>query len=156
MPAMFNDQKTVIIRLSIITILTYAGTIPFIIAALYPEGMIRNISAITIVSSYAAAIISFISGIHWSLYMTENKPERSTFLIITNIITLSGLALLLFATSVIAIGGYLGLFSSLLVVDAHAARSGAISNHFRRLRLITTVIVCISLTTLLLRLICAL
>ena len=132
-------------------LLTYAGTLPFIFTAAYPTALVNGAKIITISNTYAVAIISFICGIHWSLYMATHKQKELIFLVISNIVTLLALALLVFTSPMTACAGFLAIFASLLAIDSYAAKAEKMSKSFLRLRKNATLIVILSLLVLLLR-----
>lgn len=136
---------------AVAALLTYAGTLPFVFAALHPEAVIGGIGAPTIASAYAVAIISFISGIHWALQLVEKMPRGAGFLVFSNITTLAALSFYLFAPAAVAVSGYIALFLVLLAVDRLALGAEAAPAWFYRLRRNATWIVVLSLAILLWR-----
>jgi hypothetical protein len=55
-------------------LLTYAGTLPLVIAAAeLVVGRIPSSDVVWMASTYSAIIISFLAGIHWACYLIKNN-----------------------------------------------------------------------------------
>jgi hypothetical protein len=60
-------------------ILTYSGTIPFLsslIVVLFP---LFEFNGVIIARTYSAIIISFLSGIHWAVYLFYAEKSLNNF-----------------------------------------------------------------------------
>ena len=135
----------------LMTTLVFAGAIPFVGGAvLRLTGQdFMGLSGESILLSYGAVIISFLSGLHWCLGMQARGNLRGGgFLLITsNLTALGGWFALL-------IGGFLGivmmagLFLVLLGLDSRL--KSVTGDDFFKLRIIITaiVVVCLIMGTL--------
>ena len=129
---------------TVATVLTYSGTLPFILAILglfyNPLGL--GLDYHYLVLSYGAVITSFIAGIHWGSYLT--KSSSLNLFIHSNLIALA--AWCAFLTSVH--NGTLiliGCFIYLLFLDRHLWHENLIEGWFFRVRLRASIIVILAL-----------
>jgi len=127
---MDNPNNTLLPRM-----LTYAGVLPFILAIIYAalRPMALNASGILL---YSAIIISFLSGIHWAIYLLRDKKFSINLFITSNI-----MALLAWVTSLprlklneIAFSIHILCFLFLLEIDKKLERNEMIPTWFLRLR----------------------
>lgn len=69
--------------------LTYAGTLPLVIAAVeMVAGRIPSDDAAWIASTYSAIILSFLAGIHWACYLFFAQACPRNLLITSNAVAL--------------------------------------------------------------------
>lgn len=132
----------------IATVLTYAGTLPFLaIAVTSLIGFeLPGLSPTLIMLTYGAVIISFVAGTHWGLYLYRDAPLN--LFVHSNIITLlawGGLcsAILLQVTFVPVL--YIMCFIILWVLDNRLYKAELHEDWFMRLRSHATMIVCMAL-----------
>ena len=142
------------------SILGYSGTIPFISLAVIL--LLANTSFTTPVASalaasalhiYGAIILSFLGGLHWGRIACnpDIKPSDKWFLIYSVLPSLIGWSSYLLAdiwqdTALMLIAGFIISY----VVDIRFIKLGAWQSWMKPLRTNLTLIVCFSLTVLLL------
>lgn len=152
-----KDQKTLKQWASI---LGYSGTIPFISLAVIL--LLANASFTTPAASalaasalhiYGAIILSFLGGLHWGRIACnpDIKPSDKWFLIYSVIPSLIGWSSYLLAdiwqdTALMLIAGFIISY----VIDIRFIKLGAWQSWMKPLRTNLTLIVCFSLTVLLL------
>lgn len=130
--------------------LTLSGAIPFIAcsAALWLAPPAYRAFATTVLTSYAAVILSFLGGIQWGLAVnlidTAPKSARTMFLL-SVIPSLLAWAMLLLPEPGSRVIVAIGLFAFVWVVDALLNLQKLIPAWFFKLRSIITVIVITSL-----------
>lgn len=124
----------------IATILTYAGTIPFIFIAILStfKPDVLGVSSALLLMSYGAVIVSFISGTHWSIYLLKDIPIN--LFIRSNIITLfawiSVILLNTFSPFILII-----CLLYLLYIDQKLEKINITSDWYLQMRMIATIIV---------------
>lgn len=130
------------------TILTYAGTLPFIVIAFAAlTGVeLAGLNPTLMMLTYGAVIISFVAGTHWGIYLYRDAPFN--LFVHSNLITLlawGGLcsAILLQVTFVPIL--YILCFAILWVLDERLHKQGLHEDWFMRLRSHATLIVCLAL-----------
>jgi len=139
---------------SVAIILTWLGTIPFIIAALIslsqyiPENVFKPIlyaefKAKALIHSYSVVIASFLAGIQWGVSINQNKNTQ--FFIMSNVIAIAAWLSLMaffstFSLSVILIALIVALF-----VDYRAFSLQFIPHWFWKLRKKATFVACTSM-----------
>jgi hypothetical protein len=152
-----KDQKTLKQWASI---LGYSGTIPFISLAvilLLANASFTTPAASAIAASalhiYGAIILSFLGGLHWGRIACnpDIKPSDKWFLIYSVLPSLIGWSSYLLAdiwqdTALMLIAGFIISY----VVDIRFIKLGAWQSWMKPLRTNLTLIVCFSLTVLLL------
>jgi len=104
-------------QIKIAQILTYAGTLPFILSALINYFPQAGFEGWLLALSYGAIIISFLCGIHWAIYLFFAEKCPYNFLIISNFIALFSWVSLLFLENFTALIVQIFLFIFLLVID---------------------------------------
>lgn len=132
-------------------ILTYSGSIPFIFFSyliFIEDTLFFGIETKSILVGYAAIIISFISGIHFSYGINQNKISIQ-LLLFSNLIALTAW-ISLFVNFEIALAIILACYLTNLFVDYYALQKNIIEEWFFKLRLKITMIVmlCLSLNYL--------
>ena len=130
--------------------LTLSGAIPFIAcsAALWLAPPAHHAFATTVLTSYAAVILSFLGGIQWGLAVnlidTAPKSARTMFLL-SVVPSLLAWAMLLLPASSSRIIVAMCLFAFVWVVDALLNLQKLIPAWYFKLRSIITVIVITSM-----------
>ncbi len=127
--------------------LTLLGAIPFVAAVLAQIAGMAHYHTAYLSLTYGAIIISFLSGIHWGLYITHAKAKRINLLVSSNILALLAWLSLLLLVPVTQYLIQITCFMSLLVIDRQLAADGAIEAWFYQLRLqiSSLVIICLLL-----------
>jgi hypothetical protein len=128
--------------------LTYAGTIPFIAAALAFLLHFGTAHAGFAIGPYGIVILSFMAGVEWGTYMTSPLKPRLNLLLISNVVALAAWASFLMVDGRTLFACDAVLFALLLLVDVSSKRAGLIAPWFFRLRLSATIIVEACLMTL--------
>jgi hypothetical protein len=130
------------------TALTYAGSLPFIIALLalfleMPADDAVRVFLLDAAMLYAAVIASFVSGIHWGLYLDPVRADRAelNLFVSSNICTLAAWTALLLPMPHAPFLLLAVVFSALFVIDRSLARQGIIEDWFFALRLRISAIV---------------
>lgn len=127
--------------------LTLLGAIPFVAAVLAQIAGMAHYHTAYLSLTYGAIIISFLSGIHWALYITHAKAKRINLLLSSNILALLAWLSLLLLVPVTQYLIQITCFISLLLIDRQLAADGAIEAWFYQLRLqiSSLVIICLLL-----------
>jgi hypothetical protein len=126
--------------------LTYAGTLPLLAAAVLTQIPLAHIDTSWLSQSYSATIISFLSGIHWALYLlAAEKCPRNLFLTSNAVALLSWASLFINDTAMTNLLQSL-CFLYLLVLDFKLLKANAIPEWFYNLRRNATIIVVSALT----------
>ncbi len=154
MPAWIASKVWVMDQVKLFKALAFAGTLPFVGAALLAALGIMAIppfgSVSQLASSYGLAITSFIAGTHWAVQILNQAQSPFNLLVSSNIVVVvAWLAYLVLATDwVLAVQAAALLL--LLVVDHRLFIGGVISLEYLRTRLIATLIATLSLIVILL------
>lgn len=127
-------------------ILTYSGTLPLVGAVILTFFPIAGLDAQTIAKTYSAIIISFLCGIHWSVYLFfEDKCPRN-LLITSNSVALLAWGSLLLNNSAITLILQIICFVYLLTLDKKLFDVSILPNWFFHLRRNATIIVVLCLS----------
>jgi hypothetical protein len=133
--------------------LAIAGTIPFIAAALLPllgyDALPLLGSLQKLVLSYGLAIVCFLAGAHWGLYLAGRCPDSLNLFIISNAIFLVVWFAYVGAGVKTAIGVQIFAFVVLLLIDRRLRNTDAISLRYVRVRSVATLIAIVSLLVVL-------
>ena len=136
------------------TLLTLAGTLPFIACAVLPLLGIDSISPLgnlhAVAESYGLAIICFLSGAHWGTYLSGRLAGSLNLFAISNAIFLIVWFAFIGANLAWAIFIQAIAFLFLLVIDYRLREGSTISAHYFRIRVIATVIAVVALLIILL------
>jgi hypothetical protein len=125
--------------------LAWLGAVPFVasVAAQF-AGMAGYHTAYSSLT-YGTVIISFLSGIHWGLYLSSGQHSSINLLVSSNVLAVvAWLSLVLLAPSV----QYLvqgACFTVLLLIDARLVADGVIERWFYQLRKQVTLLVVLCL-----------
>lgn len=126
--------------------LTYAGALPFIAAALIltskPPAIQADVELVLRV--YSALIVSFLSGIHWQIGIS--KQEAPGYLLwMSNAVVLASWGFVFVQPGVVAWLLFVIVFSVLLVLDRILFRLDLVTSWFYRLRVRISIVVMVSL-----------
>lgn len=132
-------------QIKLATTLTCLGAIPFIAAVCaqvlgYDALQLRFFSL-----SYGAVIISFLSGMHWGIYLMQAQATRINLLITSNVFALLAWASLLLVIPSLQYGLQIVCFVVLFFIDRALTANGMLERWFYQLRqrITTVVIVCL-------------
>ena len=130
-------------------LLTLAGVLPFVAAALLPIAGIRTIMPLgdlhAIVGSYGLAIVSFLAGTHWAVQLTS--PARTPFDLFTasNLIFLATWFAYVFASLRWAVLVQAAALILLLYIDYRLRKNQVTDGHYLSARAGATVAASLSL-----------
>lgn len=132
-------------------VLTFAGALPFIAAtvALPLAPAFATAPIWQAVLGYGAVIASFVSGIHWGLFLYRDGTLPLNLFISSNVCALVAWAALLVPPLWLALVLLIAVFAALFVIDHVLWRAGAHAPWFYRLRAAITAIVIAALAVLL-------
>jgi hypothetical protein len=126
--------------------LTYAGALPLVLSALaLTLGYISPAGATLLCMSYSAIILSFLSGIHWAVYLFFAAQCPRNLLLTSNIVALLAWLSLLAMHSTWVLLLQILCFLYLLVLDAKLHTVGLIPRWFFSLRRNVTTLVVLTL-----------
>ena len=128
--------------------LTIFGAIPFIACVVLAVATSDKVHAGYFSLTYGAVIASFLSGMHWGLYLTQADKTRINLLITSNMIALLSWLSLLLIHPLAQYCIQIACFMSLLIIDRVLMADGIISQWFYRLRVNISIVVVISLIVL--------
>ncbi len=133
-------------------ILTYAGALPFIaaVAALPLAPAVATAPIWQAVLGYGAVIASFVSGIHWGLFLYRQGAMPLNLFISSNVCALAAWAALLAPQRWQGLVILIAVFAVLFAIDRLLWRGGIHAEWFYRLRAVITTIVIAALFVLLL------
>jgi hypothetical protein len=131
--------------------LTFAGALPFLaaIAAVAFAPIWASAAIWQAVIGYGAVIASFVSGIHWGLFVYRDGAMPLNLFLSSNVCALAAWAALLVPSLTSALALLIAVFSALFVIDHALWRAGAHAAWFYQLRAIITAIVLAALGVLL-------
>ncbi len=139
----------------IYTALALAGTIPFIAGAVLPWLGYESLPPLgpwdELVASYGLAIVSFLAGAHWGLYLAGRAGGALNLFVMSNVILLAVWFAYIGAGAKPAIGVQLVAFAVLLFIDRGLRAGGVISADYFRVRVLATTIVAVCLLSLIVR-----
>ncbi len=131
------------------TMLTYAGTLPFIACALMPYIQFPELPGLgsfdTIAIAYGLVIISFMAGAHWGSYLFASESSPINLFISSNIIAVLVWLTFLAATASITLSVFIAAFLYLLWVDYRLLHSKLISAHYFQTRFSATAVAVVAL-----------
>lgn len=132
-------------------ILTYSGTLPLMASVVLAQLSNSGITASLIATTYSAVIISFLSGIHFAVYLFFAEKCPRHLLIISNAVALSAWVSLLAAPPPTVILLQVLCFLYLLTLDIKLLKAGILPEWFFTLRRNATIIVVVCLSFLMVR-----
>ena len=132
------------------TLLALSGTIPFIAAALLPmlgyDSLPHLGPLVQLVASYGLAIVCFLAGAHWGIYLSGRSDPSLSLFVFSNAIFLAVWFAYVGSDVKMAIGMQILAFLILLFIDLRLRSGGVISATYFRVRTVATLIVIISLS----------
>lgn len=135
------------------TSLAFAGATPFLACALLPLIGIDFIAPIgrleSVASSYGLAIICFLAGSHWAMYLLRRDEIRINLFISSNVVFLFVWFAFVITELAWVLGAQLVAFIVLLLIDHRLLRTDVISADYFRVRSIATALAVISLSVIL-------
>lgn len=135
------------------SILTLTGAAPFVIAAVAPYIGIAAIgplgTPVFIALSYAVAIVSFLAGAHWATYLYHGRELAVNLLLVSNVVVVVCWVAFLSGSTAASITASVLAFAVLIGIDRMLLARSIIDRHYFRVRLLATVIACLSLVALL-------
>lgn len=135
-------------QITLAKILTYSGTLPLIASAFLLLFPFPELNSILIAKTYSATIISFLSGIHWAVYLFFSEKSPRNLLITSNAVTLLAWASLLVKQEFITLLLQSLCFLYLLALDLRLRDADILPQWFYDLRVNATVIVVLCLAML--------
>lgn len=129
--------------------LAIAGTIPFIAGALLPLLGYPSLPLVgptdQLVVSYGLAIVCFLTGAHWGIYLLGRSVGSINLFITSNAILLAAWFAYIGTGVKVAIGMLVIALLILLYIDRRLASGGVISAHYFHIRTVATLIATVSL-----------
>ena len=129
--------------------LTYAGALPFIIAATLPFAGIEeweNVGSFEYIARlYGLAIVSFVAGSHWGTYLYNQDSSVANLFLTSNAVVLVAWTAFLFAFPALTEFVLLLAFLYLLFVDYRLKKARVTTEYYFRLRVNVTLVVCFCL-----------
>ena len=137
------------------TALALAGTIPFVAAALLPllgyDSLPHLGTLDQVVASYGLAIVCFLAGAHWGIYLSGRTADSLNLFVISNAIFLAVWFTYIGAGVQTAIGVQIFAFLALLLIDQRLRTGDVISATYLRVRTVATLIAVLSLFIVIVR-----
>ena len=137
------------------TALALAGTIPFIAGALLPllgYDSLPHLGPLDkLVASYGLAIVCFLAGAHWGIYLSGRTADSLNLFVISNAIFLAVWFTYIGAGVQTAIGVQIFAFLALLLIDRRLRTGDVISAAYLRVRTVATLIAVLSLFIVIVR-----
>lgn len=128
--------------------LTFLGSIPFLVPATASLLGFRNAHMHALVLGYGAIIASFLSGMHWGLYLRHAEQTRINLLITSNIVALAAWISLIIPINYWQYALQIACFTLLLVIDHQLTKTQVHAQWFFNLRVWITVVVIAALLIL--------
>lgn len=129
------------------TALAYLGAIPFVVSALstifggpFSAELVERVAV-----SYGLAIVSFLAGVHWGLYLRHSETVGLNLFVSSNLILLAVWFLFLIGSVRWALLSQLLALTVLLVIDYQLVSNRVTSRHYWSLRVSVTVLAVASL-----------
>jgi hypothetical protein len=145
------DQEYGISRLT--ATLAGLGALPFVFGCLLLVLGVDRLpivgSTVELLRSYTLAIVVFMCGIHWGQYVQDTRARDLNLLLLSNALTVICWLTFLVASFLIYLVIGIAIFLILLWVDYRLHKAGRIADAYFRMRLIVTVVVCLSLALVL-------
>ena len=134
-------------------ILAYSGSAPFVACAILHilgHSQIPNIgTTLNVALVYGLLIVSFMSGIHWGVYLSHHEKISLNLFIISNVITLISWFVYLLGGVLFQVLALIAAFLCLLAIDLKLIDDDIIDIDYYNMRVGVTIIVVISLLFLL-------
>ena len=129
-------------------LLTYSGTLPLIICIILKTVSVQSVDVLFIAHAYSAIIISFLSGIHWSIYIFFSDRCPSNLLITSNVIALTAWSSLFISQQQASFLLQILCFVYLFILDVKLQKEGILPDWFYAIRRNATFVVILSLMVL--------
>lgn len=131
------------------TLLALAGALPFIFCAILPIAGVVAVEPFgrldDVLASYGLAIICFLAGTHWAVYLQHGAVLRTNLYLGSNAILLA----VWFSYLLLGIDGVLisqlAALAVLFIVDRSLFIAGVVSADYLRARIIATVLASLSI-----------
>ena len=137
-------------KIELASILTYAGAIPFVLAALCMYWDFEKLPIIgdvqKIIHLYGLVIVVFIAGSHWGLSVNLLDKQRMFLLSISNFLTLAIFVSYIWLNSMPFELSLIAILLMLLMIDYWLFFKKVNSQDYVLMRLIVSIIVIISLS----------
>lgn len=121
--------------------LTSLGAIPFVAPAVASLFGFSDLHMHVLVLSYGAIVASFISGMHWGLYLRHDAQTRINLLVTSNIVALSAWASLIIPITRWQYLLQIACFILLLIIDHQLTKTRVHATWFFNLRVWITLVV---------------
>ena len=135
------------------TILALAGTIPFVACALLPligYSALPYVGSLdTVVASYGLAIVCFLAGTHWGIFLSGRSPGSLNLFIVSNVVFLAVWFAYIGGSLKQAIVIQLLAFVALLLIDRRLKASDVTTASYYRVRAVATAVAVVSLAFIL-------
>ena len=129
--------------------LAFAGLLPFLACAVLMAAGVAVVSPLgsiaDIANSYSLAIICFLAGIHWSIYLANQDDPPFNLLLSSNIVFLFAWGMYVLAGTSISLLAQAAALVTLLLIDRSLANAGVFSPHYFRTRTVVTAVAAASL-----------
>ena len=103
-----------------------------------------------IANSYSLAIICFLAGIHWSIYLANQDDPPFNLLLSSNVVFLFVWEMYVFASTGLSLLAQVAALVVLLLIDRSLAKGSVIAPDYFRTRVVVTVIAAASLVVVVL------
>lgn len=128
--------------------LTMFGALPFIGAVVARVYGLDALHVRYFSLTYGAVIVSFLSGMHWGLFLSQAHLTRTNLLLSSNIIALLAWGSLLLFSATLQYVVQIACFISLLLIDRKLTNEGVLERWFFDLRNKISLLVVICLIVL--------
>ena len=136
------------------SILALTGTTPFVACALLPLFGIDTLPVLGaldfLASTYGLAIICFLAGAHWGIYLYGQSRTPFNLFVSSNVVLLAVWFAFIGANLAWSIAVQIIAFQTLLFIDFRLNQGAIISAMYLRIRFVATLIASISLLAILL------
>lgn len=136
------------------SILALTGTTPFVACALLPLFGIDTLPVLGaldfLASTYGLAIICFLAGAHWGIYLYGQSRTPFNLFVSSNVVLLAVWFAFIGANLAWSIAVQIIAFQTLLFIDFRLNQGAIISARYLRIRFVATLLASISLLVILL------
>lgn len=131
------------------SILALTGTTPFVACALLPIFGIDTLPVLGaldfLASTYGLAIICFLAGAHWGIYLYGQSRTPFNLFVSSNVVLLAVWFAFIGANLAWSIAVQIIAFQTLLFIDFRLNQGAIISARYLRIRFVATLIATVSL-----------
>lgn len=135
------------------TALALAGTIPFVAGALLPligYSALPYVGSLdTVVASYGLAIVCFLAGTHWGIFLSGPSAGSLNLFIVSNVIFLAAWFAYVGGSIRQAVAVQLLAFIVLLLIDQRLRARSVTTDSYFRVRAVATAVAIVSLAIVL-------